>query len=111
MKLMCEGFEKFKQEKGWGNRVPATKLGIEYSYYYRVKTNTRSVGKKFLMGLLEVLRDERTRVLNFLWLENEGCFRIIMKILNEYKLTRVIPLLKEYFYKMPQRDSVALGSQ
>ena len=62
MKAKLDKLEEIEKSKGWSEVRFALALGIDYSYYYRVKRELRGIGTKFLEGLIRFCDEEN---LNF----------------------------------------------
>ena len=70
MKPKLEKFEELEKAKGWGETRLALALGIDYSYYYRVKRELRGIGPKFLEGLIRFCDQENLNFLDFIELSD-----------------------------------------
>lgn len=58
MRLDIKSAKKLLEERGWSEVMFARKLGLDYSYVYRVMRGDRGVGKKFLTGLMKLCEKE-----------------------------------------------------
>lgn len=58
MKLNREKMEQLLEERGWNQVILAQKLGLDYSYVYRVMRGSRGIGKKFITGLMKMCDKE-----------------------------------------------------
>lgn len=58
MELNLDQTKKLLEERGWSEVIFARKIGVDYSYAYRVLRGQRGVGKKFLNGLLKLCESE-----------------------------------------------------
>ena len=65
MKAKLDKLEEVERSKGWSEIRFAQALGIDYSYYYRVKRELRGIGTKFLEGLIRFCDEENLNFRDF----------------------------------------------
>jgi hypothetical protein len=53
VKLNIEVVRHLIKSKGWSEGMFALKLGLDYTYVYRVMRGERGIGKKFILGLIK----------------------------------------------------------
>lgn len=69
MVLNQEKIKQLMEERGWSEILLANKLGLDYSYVYRVLRSERGVGRKFLTGLIKLCDSEGLDFREFVYLE------------------------------------------
>lgn len=65
MRIIVSRLYQFKNTKGWSEAKLAEKLNIDYTYLYRVLRQKKNVGIKFMMGLLQLCRNEGLDIYDF----------------------------------------------
>ncbi|MCK4260733.1 MAG: hypothetical protein KAX49_17275 [Halanaerobiales bacterium] len=69
MQLNLEKVRGLLTGKGWSEVMFARKLGLDYSYVYRVMRDQRGVGKKFLSGLIKLCEKERLNFRDYIFVD------------------------------------------
>ncbi|MCK4261082.1 MAG: helix-turn-helix transcriptional regulator [Halanaerobiales bacterium] len=59
MRLNHDAVKRLIENKGWSEVMFAQKLGVDYSYVYRVLRKERGIGKKFITGLMKLCEKEK----------------------------------------------------
>lgn len=71
MQINIEKLCELERNKGWSEYTAARVLGIDYSYYYRIKRGIRGVGPKFLEGLINLCDRDGKEFKDFLILNSK----------------------------------------
>lgn len=58
MKLNIAMAEQLLESRGWSEVMFARKLGLDYTYIYRVMRGARNIGKKFLANFMKLCERE-----------------------------------------------------
>ena len=66
MKLDKKKVRKLLEERGWTNVILADKLGLDYSYIYRIMKGSRNIGKKFITNLMVFCEQEKLDFMDFI---------------------------------------------
>ena len=66
MEVIIQKLDELESHKGWSECDVAAKLGIDYSYYYRIKRGLRGIGPKFIGALIKLCEQEKMEFKEFL---------------------------------------------
>lgn len=59
MRLNIEAVSNVLKGKGWSEVMFARKLGLDYSYVYRIMRGERGIGNKFLTQFIKFCENEK----------------------------------------------------
>lgn len=71
MKLKRDKVKAYLSSRGWSDVLFAKKLGLDYSYVYRVLRGDRGIGKKFISGFLLLCEKEGLDYRDFISLDGK----------------------------------------
>lgn len=71
MKLKREKFQKLLDDRGWSELYLARKLGLDYSYVFRIMRGDRGIGKKFIGSLMKLCEKEGLNFRDFISLDDK----------------------------------------
>lgn len=69
MKLKTDEIQNLLQQRGWSTVTFAHKVGVDYSYMYRVLRNQRGIGPRFLSGFMKLCERSGINFRNYVDLE------------------------------------------
>lgn len=58
--------QELMDTRGWSSKMLADKVGVDYSYMYRIMHNSRDCGRKFLLGLMKLCIEEKLNIYDFI---------------------------------------------
>lgn len=71
MVLDYDALHSLIESRGWTEVRLAKRMGLNYSYLFRVLRKERGIGKKFIAGLMKICEEEGLEFKDFISLETE----------------------------------------
>jgi transcriptional regulator with XRE-family HTH domain len=69
LKVNTEALKNLSDAKGWSIPALAVKLGIDYSYLFRVINGQKSAGTKLFSGIYRLCKQENLSIDDYIFLE------------------------------------------
>lgn len=68
MRVNIQAIEKLAEVRGWSTPVLAEKVGVEYSYLFRILNGKKNGGAKLFVGLFKLCKQENLKVEDYIFL-------------------------------------------